>query len=52
MEMRPLSVIAGLDPAIQVCDRAARRNLDHRVSPLRVGSVMTVQRSVENEASI
>jgi hypothetical protein len=29
------------DPAIQVCIRAAHRNLDHRVSTLRVGPVMT-----------
>jgi hypothetical protein len=39
--MYPSSVIAGLDPAIQVCIGAARQNLDHRVSTLRVGPVMT-----------
>jgi hypothetical protein len=35
-----LFVIAGLDPAIQV-DGATSRNLDHRVSLLRSGPVMT-----------
>ncbi|HWA50655.1 MAG TPA: hypothetical protein VG742_20470 [Dongiaceae bacterium] len=29
-----LSVIAGLDPAIQVTFGVAQRNLDHRVLPL------------------
>ena len=29
------------DPAIQVCIGAPRLDLDHRVSPLRVGPVMT-----------
>jgi hypothetical protein len=36
-----LSVIAGLDPTIQVDGAAASQNLDHRVSLLRSGPVMT-----------
>jgi hypothetical protein len=39
-----LSVIAGLDPAIQVEGRATPQNLDHRVSLLRSGPVMTVRK--------
>jgi hypothetical protein len=34
-------VIAGLDPAIQIHIERTLANLDHRVSPLRVGPVMT-----------
>jgi hypothetical protein len=49
MEIHPFSVIAGLDPAIQVSEPM---NLDHRVSPLRVGPVMTVLESVESEAGV
>jgi hypothetical protein len=37
-------VITGLDPAIQVDASASRRNLDHRVTLLRSGPVMTVRR--------
>jgi hypothetical protein len=36
-----LYVIAGLDPAIQVTGATVSRNLDHRVSLLRSGPVMT-----------
>ena len=36
-----LSVIAGLDPAIQVEGVTASPNLDHRVALLRSGPVMT-----------
>jgi hypothetical protein len=36
------------DPAIQICFRAADLDLDHRVSPLRGGPVMTEK----NQASL
>jgi hypothetical protein len=39
------SVIAGLDPAIQVGASVADANLDHRVATLRVGPVMTSERN-------
>jgi hypothetical protein len=37
--------LPGEDPAIQVDHRAARRHLDHRVSLLRSGPVMTIEKS-------
>src|SRR4029450_2527207 len=37
------------DPAIQFCFRAARRNLDHRVSTLCVGPVMTEKTSAAED---
>jgi hypothetical protein len=37
----PFPSWADEDPAIQICFRAADLDLDHRVSPLRGGPVMT-----------
>jgi hypothetical protein len=48
----PPFVFAGLDPAIQICFRAAHRNLDHRVSTLRVGPVMTEKNQSEAKSGI
>ncbi|MGH6892927.1 MAG: hypothetical protein ACREEP_11765 [Dongiaceae bacterium] len=44
----PLSSSPGEDPAIQVGAETALRNLDHRVTPLRVGPVMTEWNKARN----